>query len=208
MTADEIIGALWVNRQGAAMVTELETFDDTVRSALIQKDRLSWTDPQRDAIVVPPGLQTRRVDVLLVDGKIRTAIEVKVSRSDWLRESDEKRRAWRSITHRFVYACPVGLIHPEEIPDGIGLWFVGPSKYDEHHLVVEIAKKAKIQKSPGPLPERVIRNVFYRASLPPRIIDKWTKERIERAAAARANAIANCAAYRASTKPTTPTEHQ
>ena len=53
----------------------------------------------------------RRIDGLMFDGgATRTAIEVKISRADFLRESEEKRRPWRKITHRFVYATPVGLL--------------------------------------------------------------------------------------------------
>lgn len=53
----------------------------------------------------------------------RIAYEVKVSRSDLLRElaSPAKRHHAESIAHRWVLATPVGLVRPGELPEGAGL---------------------------------------------------------------------------------------
>ncbi|MBE0533692.1 MAG: hypothetical protein IH626_22950 [Rhodospirillales bacterium] len=53
----------------------------------------------------------------------RVGIEVKISRSDWLRElrTPEKRRVALRICNKFYIAAPVGVVKPEELPDGIGL---------------------------------------------------------------------------------------
>lgn len=53
----------------------------------------------------------------------RVACEVKVSRSDFLRELDEptKRRGAELLSHRFYFATPSGMVRPEEIPSGCGL---------------------------------------------------------------------------------------
>lgn len=53
----------------------------------------------------------------------RIAFEVKVSRSDFLREmaSPSKREAAMLLSSRFFFAAPKGLIYPDEVPDGCGL---------------------------------------------------------------------------------------
>lgn len=49
--------------------------------------------------------------------------EIKVSRSDFTR--DTKWQEYLPYCHRFYFACPKGLIHPDELPKGIGLIYVG-----------------------------------------------------------------------------------
>lgn len=51
------------------------------------------------------------------------ALEVKVSRSDFLAElaHPRKRDPAMAIAHRFAFVTPAGLVKPEEIPDGLGL---------------------------------------------------------------------------------------
>ncbi|AXH49016.1 hypothetical protein SEA_CRATER_57 [Gordonia phage Crater] len=98
----------------------------------------------------------RRIDGLLLEGtQLRTAIEVKVSRADFLRESDAKRDPWRRITNRFVYATPKGLLSAEEIPDGCGLWEVEDGD-------VRVAVRARINRDPDPVPHQVLVNLAYR----------------------------------------------
>lgn len=51
-----------------------------------------------------------------------TGYEVKVSRQDFL--NDSKWPAYKNMCHRFYFACPKGLIQPDELPDDVGLiWF-------------------------------------------------------------------------------------
>lgn len=57
-------------------------------------------------------------------GGFRTlVVEVKVSRSDWLREINdiEKRQEWKGLVHQFYYCAPNKVIKPEEVPEGYGL---------------------------------------------------------------------------------------
>lgn len=104
---------------------------------------------------IPPT--ARRIDGLMFDGgKSRTAIEVKISRSDYLRETDAKRRMWRAITNRFVYATPTGLLRPDEIPDGCGLWEV------DNNGRVTVVKRAKSNRNPEPIPHQVLVALAYR----------------------------------------------
>lgn len=54
--------------------------------------------------------------------------EVKVSRSDFLADiRAEKWKRYRRFSCRIWFAAPKGMIRPEELPDGLGLW-----EYGEH----------------------------------------------------------------------------
>lgn len=59
-----------------------------------------------------------------------TAYEVKVDRNDFLR--DEKWPLYRQYCHRLFFACPDGLIAPEELPEDIGLIYYDPEKDSLH----------------------------------------------------------------------------
>lgn len=99
----------------------------------------------------------RRIDALLIGNKgTRTAIEIKVTRSDYKRETEEKRRAWIKHSHRFVYAVPEGLIMPDEVPDGLGLWWV--DKFGR----LTTKKKCKVNKNPESIPDHVFASMCYR----------------------------------------------
>jgi hypothetical protein len=51
-----------------------------------------------------------------------TGYEVKVSRKDF--ERDDKWPGYRDMCHRLFFACPAGLVRPEELPGDVGLiWF-------------------------------------------------------------------------------------
>lgn len=70
----------------------------------------------------------RRVDALAVRmwttrGLTIHAYEVKVSRSDLLSElaRPDKRQAAMDASSHFWFACPVGLMHVDEVPEGCGL---------------------------------------------------------------------------------------
>lgn len=135
MNANDIIAHLRRNHAGFPLLTEV-----------------AITDSESEVYH-----QIRRIDGLLIGkGSTRTAIEVKVSRADFKRETDEKRRAWIKHTSRFVYACPVGLIQPEEIPKGLGLWWVHPNGR------IEIVKKCSVNKNPLPMPDHVFASLCYR----------------------------------------------
>lgn len=55
-----------------------------------------------------------------------TGYEIKVSRSDFM--NDEKWPVYKELCHRFYFACPRGLIQPEELPDDAGLLWFNPEK--------------------------------------------------------------------------------
>lgn len=75
-----------------------------------------------------PFVGGRRVDALFVGcwpgtGYKRHAVEVKVSRSDWLRELRDggKRAPAERVCHHTWVAAPSGLVKAEELPEGWGL---------------------------------------------------------------------------------------
>lgn len=77
--------------------------------------------------VQAPGSQ-RRADLVRVGmwqsrGTGIDVHEIKVSRSDWLRELDDpaKAEAWWPYCNRFWIAAPPGIVDPAELPPGWGL---------------------------------------------------------------------------------------
>lgn len=83
-------------------------------------DRSDW----RATAMTP---HVRYIDVLLIGppsskpAHERIAIEVKISRADFRRDTAEKREWWQALGHRFAYATPKGLITATELPPGCGL---------------------------------------------------------------------------------------
>lgn len=72
--------------------------------------------------------QMRRIDFLLMRTGRRSkplheriALEVKVTRADFKRDTAAKRAAWFAVADRFAYVTPKGLILPSELPEGCGL---------------------------------------------------------------------------------------
>jgi hypothetical protein len=53
---------------------------------------------------------------------VTTGYEIKVSRSDFLK--DEKWRAYLSLCNQFYFVCPRGLITPSELPPEAGLYYI------------------------------------------------------------------------------------
>ena len=98
----------------------------------------------------------RRIDALMWQSFERTAIEIKVSKADFNRDTYWKRRAWQNVTHRFIYAVP----HDLDViaPHGCGLWKV------HEDGSIEITKKAIVNKTPEHLPQSVIQRMAYRIS--------------------------------------------
>lgn len=149
MKAADVLAAIHRHHDGAAIVHEVVLNDRKTVEAFcgFGSSRLGADD-----------LFYRRIDALMVKSGQRTAIEVKVSRADYARETERKRAVWQAICHRFVYAVPAGLLTPEEVPDGIGLWEV----YDSAPYV-RVAKRAKVHSGPDPIPDQLFVAMCYRA---------------------------------------------
>ncbi|QDH92355.1 hypothetical protein SEA_SPOOKY_89 [Gordonia phage Spooky] len=150
--AADILNAIATKHSKCALIREISVTD---QDAVAARDHCRQTgnyDSYPDSTV-----WLRRIDGLLLDGnQSRTAIEVKVSRADFFRESDAKRRPWRRITNRFVYATPAGLLRGDEIPDGCGLWEVD----DDGQVTVRV--RARINHAPEPIPHQVLVSLAYR----------------------------------------------
>lgn len=109
----------------------------------------------------------RRIDALVISSTGRTAVEIKVTRADFRRDTDEKRRAWRAICHRFIYLTPRGLVTLDEVPEGCGLIEFDPEQHDPQYLWTHgltTVKRATITKEPDPLPWQVTQALAYRVS--------------------------------------------
>jgi hypothetical protein len=146
-----------------------------------------------DEVSLSVGSWTQgRIDLLVVrawsgkpKGHERHAIEVKVSRSDFLREikppgpnagprtrtrrhGEAKYGAMRDLAHRAFYAAPAGIIRPAELPPGFGLLEVTDRG-------VRCAVQAPRRGDVGALPESVVVAILRRAST--------AEERLRRGAA-------------------------
>ncbi len=88
-----------------------------------------------------------------------TVYEVKVSRSDF--KADKKWPKYLKYCSRFYFACPEGLIAPEELEPGIGLVWVSDDGF------VRIQKKSKIREfKSGPEKERILHRVVRKFMYP------------------------------------------
>lgn len=161
-TAREVTAALWqhLTAQSWAVVTEIAA------EAVLEQTMLGDFPWQRRV--------ARRIDVLGVrrarnqqrDGDLeRLAIEVKVSRADFLSDvaRPEKQAPWRAVAHRHAYAAPAGLIRPEEIPAGSGLLEVKRGGYSGSHTV-RWALRAPFETRPGELPSWLVSTLAHRLS--------------------------------------------
>lgn len=172
MKSSDILRAIRAKHHKAAIVHELVVTDIVYRDAyrsmyahnrpnLARFVANHWgeVDPYtpEHAAYLEAGKAIRRIDALMMQGEQRTAIEVKVTRADFKRDTPQKRAPWASITHRFVYAVPKGLVTPAEVADGCGLWEVRADGK------VEVTKKARINKDAADLPQQIILALAYRA---------------------------------------------
>lgn len=141
MTSADILFHLWIHKQPtSAQIHELSILGD--------------------------GSNYRRIDALWISGAQRTAFEIKVSRSDFLRETEEKRAPWKRVCHRFIYVCPAHLIQPREVPADCGLWWIHPYGTNRYQHV-EVKKRATINRGPEPLPQSIFVTLAHRASTRP-----------------------------------------
>lgn len=143
MTADDIFQAIIRHHRDAAVVHEVVIGDD------------GWLDQYDDERPGQPLIRTRRIDALMFKSLERTAVEIKISKADFARDTYAKRRPWQRVVHRFIYAVP----HDLEVmsPHGCGLWLVHPDGR------ITIGKKAIVNRTPESLPQHVVQALAYRA---------------------------------------------
>lgn len=153
MDAPFILKAIRRHHAGAAIVPEITIEDYNLPDSGEPTESMFMS-----SLGQPDGHKlARRIDALMFDSLIRTAIEIKVTAADFNRDTYWKRRAWQQVTHRFVYVVP----HDLDVvaPHPCGLWRV-----DELGRVT-VTKKAVVSKTPDPLPQTVIQRLAYRAAL-------------------------------------------
>jgi len=121
-----------------------------IRKRYQNKQGVEWVilDEVSDAV----GGMSRRVDMMAVScwsssNHAVHAIEIKVSRSDWLKELDhpEKRAPFEDHVNEFWFACAPGIAKVDEVPDGCGL-LLATNKGDK--LIRK--KRARYMKSNEP----------------------------------------------------------
>ncbi|MFE6967158.1 hypothetical protein ACFVAJ_18740 [Agromyces sp. NPDC057679] len=181
VTAKDVLTAVRRKHAKDAVVREV-VVDDPFHQAILNRWRLTgssaeyWEsriDPAEVAPSIPDGwtpvdaVPQRRIDALIVTSRMLTAVEIKVTRADFRRDTDEKRRAWQLFSHRFVYAVPKGLVTPDEVPASCGLWEFDPELFDprrpkQHGLTT--TKKAVMNRAPAPLPDQVFISLAHRVS--------------------------------------------
>lgn len=117
------------------------------------------------------GPTVRRIDFLLMrisrgsrPRHERIALEVKVSRADFKRDTDEKRRAWFSVADRFAYVAPVGLIAVDELPLGCGLLEYEPNAIFTSDRLKWKKVAPKKPEPPTPFDTQFFAYLFGRAS--------------------------------------------
>lgn len=105
---------------------------DQVKRALAKKHSNNFflTEVKTGSTWLSERGQLLRIDALAIKKSWAkpsiTAYEVKVDRQDFLR--DEKWPGYRNYSHRLYFACPTGMIQPEELPDDVGLIWFNPEK--------------------------------------------------------------------------------
>jgi hypothetical protein len=114
------------------------------------------------------AITTRRIDALIFDGNQRTAVEIKISRGDFFRDTPEKRYAWKKHSHRFVYLTPQGLVKPEEVAEDCGLW-------EYHDGKITVIKRAKINKNVVDFPASMTKYFAWRAFIAEEKLAKFLK---------------------------------
>jgi hypothetical protein len=123
-----------VDQSGWGVLREVSMDDLEAQDAYRESAGLSagrrLTKRHRRAMAVPT---VRRIDFLLMRISRRSsprheriALEVKVTRADFKRDTDEKRAAWFAVADRFAYVAPLGMIKVDELPAGCGLMEYDP----------------------------------------------------------------------------------
>lgn len=113
-------------RKGVMMMGKIRAHEIKKGLASKHSDEFFMTEVKNG-----PTWSARKGELLQLDGlaikkswtkPCITGYEVKVLRNDFL--NDEKWPAYMEYCHRFYFACPKGLIQPEELPDDVGLvWY-------------------------------------------------------------------------------------
>lgn len=147
------VDALLVRRAPAKRLTTAQRWQQTVAAVAQHRDSLFEVAP---APVMPDPVPAGASN----GGIERLAIEIKVTRSDFLSDirNPDKQAAWRAMAERHAYCVPAGLVQRHEVPAESGLIEV------RDNLTVVWTRKAPRYAAPAPLPLAVLLDAFYRWS--------------------------------------------
>lgn len=122
----------------------------TLLAALIKHYRKPGT-PRDGCVLITeaeaPGASLRRCDLIHIGvasrGRGIDGHELKISRSDWLRELADpaKADAWWPYCTRWWIVAPAGVVHDDELPEGWGLMEPRP-----HARMFRIARPATVKE--------------------------------------------------------------
>jgi hypothetical protein len=151
-----------------------------IERAILRKylvDQAGWgvlREVSIDDLVQPSRgrkVNRRRIDYLLMRISRRSsprheriALEVKVTRADFKRDTDEKRAAWFGVSDRFAYVTPIGLIKPEELPAGCGLMEYNPEAIFGKDVLKWKVIAPRRTEPPTPFDTQFFAYLFGRAS--------------------------------------------
>lgn len=129
--------------------------------------RLAFPRPEWlpfEEFTLTTGSHTGRIDLFAISiwGPTRVVCcELKASRSDFQREIADPRKRKRALEMgtEFVFILPVGMVQPDEIPDGCGLYEV--MRNQRMRKVKHGTQRVGIEWSPAMFHE-VIRRVAYK----------------------------------------------
>lgn len=184
ITSKELLVALRNKFRDAAVLAEVTMDDESelerVRTAYVKRYPYMRAQYEKDGLLcdaeLPDGYKAkdaitrRRIDALIFETKTRTAVEIKISRADFFRDTELKRGAWLKHTHRFAYLVPKGLVKPEEVPDGCGLW-------EYENGIITITKRAKINKDAKEFPASMTKYFAWRAFAAERKLESGRRRR-------------------------------
>lgn len=99
---------------------------------------------------MPSRVDLWAINVAPSAGNAADSYEIKISRSDFRRDSHKKQRGARLFSDRFWYVAPVGIIPHEEIPDWAGLieceWYCGKAPAKPQLRMREVIQAPKRDK--------------------------------------------------------------
>lgn len=115
------------------MGAKVKVRSDMILRQLEKKHRRKdafFTEVKNGSTFMPPRQGLLRLDAVAFKKSwahpLVTGYEIKVNRQDFLR--DNKWNTYLQYCHKFFFACPKGLILPEELPPEVGLIYYNPDK--------------------------------------------------------------------------------
>ena len=140
--------------KAAEIIAVLRGANDGVAQQRGKRDTVLWFEELRLGAGYG-GISERRIDLLRIEtapgkGHRTTVYEVKVSRSDLLKElkDPKKQRGARLFADYFWYATPPGLTRVEEIPLWAGLLEIHPEEEGWWKRAKMIVPAPRLDKQP------------------------------------------------------------